>query len=263
MAGSDAADPATKDADTRKADYAASLNPDALRGARIAVLRFLAGYHDGTDAAFDRALAAMKAAGADIVEVSSDAGRGELSAAEIQILLTELKADLNRYLSSTPAAVKTRSLADVIAFNNATPAEMRYFGQDLFEKAQTTTGVADPGYQAAAVKARRLAGAEGIDRWLREHRAVALVAPTGGPAWLTDLATGDHFLGSASEAPAVAGYPHVTVPMGDVMGLPVGLSFIGPAWSEARLISLAYAFEQRTKARKRPGFPLSVTLPDP
>ena len=149
--------------------------------------------------------------------------------------------------------MKTRSLADVIAFNKATPAEMRYFGQDLFEKAQATKGVSDPKYRAAAATAKRLAGPEGIDRWIRENRAVALVAPTGGPAWMTDLATGDHFIGSASEYPAIAGYPHITVPMGEVMGLPVGLSFIGEAFSEARLIGLAYAFEQSTRARTAAG----------
>ncbi len=263
MAGTDAADPATHAADTHKTDYSASLNPHGLRGARIAALRFLAGYHAATDAAFDRALAAMKAAGAEIVDVPSHEGRREMSDAELVVLLTELKDDLNSYLGSTPAAVKTRSLADVIAFNKATPVEMRYFGQDLFEKAQATKGVSDPKYRAAAATAKRLAGPEGIDRWIRENRAVALVAPTGGPAWMTDLATGDHFIGSASEYPAIAGYPHITVPMGEVMGLPVGLSFIGEAFSEARLIGLAYAFEQSTRARLRPGFPLSVAAPLP
>ena len=151
----------------------------------------------------------------------------------------------------------------MIAFNKATPDELRYFGQDLFEKAEASKGLSDPVYVAAAAKAKRLAGPDGIDRLLRERRAVALVAPTGGPAWMTDLATGDHFLGSASEYPAIAGYPHVTVPMGEVMGLPVGLSFIGEAFSEARLIGLAYAFEQHTRARTRPGFPLSVATPLP
>jgi len=263
MAGTDAADPATHASDARKTDYGASLDPDGLRGARIAALRFLAGYHAGTDAAFGRALQTMKAAGAEIVEVASLEGRDELAQAELLVLLTELKTDLNRYLSSTPPAVKTRSLADVIAFNRATPAELRYFGQDLFEKAEASKGLSDPAYVAAAAKAKRLAGPDGIDRLLREHRAVALVAPTGGPAWMTDLTTGDHFLGSASEYPAIAGYPHITVPMGDVMGLPVGLSFIGEAFSEARLIGLAFAFEQRTRARARPGFPPSVATPLP
>jgi amidase len=263
MAGSDPADPATQASDTHKTDYAQSLNPDALRGVRIAALRFLAGYHARTDAVFDAALGVMKAAGAEIVEVASLEGRGELSEAELLVLLTELKTDLNRYLSSTPPEVRTRSLADVIAFNKATPAELRYFGQDLFEKAEASKGLSDPAYIAAAKKVKRLAGTEGLDRLLREHRAAALVAPTGGPAWMTDLATGDHFLGSASAYPAIAGYPHVTVPMGEVMGLPVGLSFIGEAFSETTLIGLAYGFEQRTKARQKPGFQLSAAVPVP
>lgn len=261
MAGTDASDAATKEADARKADYAASLSPEELRGTRIAVLRFLAGYHAATDAVFERAITTMKAAGAEIVEVTALPGQERIGAAELTVLLTELKADLNSYLSSTPAAVTTRTLADVIAFNKATPAETRHFGQELFERAAATKGLADPAYRTAAALAKRLAGPEGIDRLLREHKAAALIAPTLGPAWMTDLVTGDHFLGASTELPAVAGYPHVTVPMGAVSGLPVGLSFIGEAWSEARLIGLAYAFEARARARTPPKYPASLAEP--
>jgi amidase len=261
MAGTDASDAATRDADTHKADYAAALAPEALHGARLVVLRFLAGFHRGTDAMFDRAIATMKSAGAEIVEVADLPGRERIGAAELNILLTELKAGLNAYLSTTPPAVKTRTLADVIAFNHATPAETPYFGQELFEKAEATKGLADPAYRAAASNAKRLAGPLGIDRLLREHKAAALLAPTVGPAWMTDLATGDHFLGGATELPAVAGYPHITVPMGEVMGLPVGVSLIGGAWSEARLIGLAYGFEQRAKARTPPKYLVSLAEP--
>ncbi len=258
MAGHDTLDVATKDADTRRADYPAALERDALRGARLAALRFLGGYHAETDRAFDAALAAMRTAGADIVDVMSFDRRAEVGEAELTVLLTELKSGLNAYLASTPGQVQTRSLADVIAFNRDTPAEMVLFGQDLFERAAATRGLKDPAYAAAAKKARRLAGPEGIDRMLRATGAAALLAPTGGPAWMTDVVNGDHFLGAASELPAVAGYPHVTVPMGVVNGLPVGISFIGGAWSEVRLIGLAYAFEQQTRARTPPLYPPSA-----
>jgi amidase len=259
MAGSDPADPATTDADARKFNYTATLDKNALIGKRIGVLKFLAGYHAGTDAAFARALEEMKAAGATLVDIEKFEHMGEIGKAELPVLLTELKAGLNAYLATTPAAVKTRTLADVIAFNARTPAELALFGQDLFEAAEQTKGLDDAAYLEMAATAKRLAGPEGIDRLLREHGVDALVAPTVGPAWVTDIVTGDHFLGSSSTLPAVAGYPHVTVPMGDVLGLPVGLSFIGEAWSEAKLIALAYAFEQRTKARKPPNYRRTVT----
>jgi amidase len=254
MAGRDPLDTATKDADTRRADYPAALDRNALKGVRLAALRFLGGYHAETDAAFDAAIAALKAAGADVVDVPAFDARADVGAAELTVLLTELKVDLDAYLSSTPREVVTRSLADVIAFNRGTPAETVLFGQELFERAAGTKGLRDPAYLAALEKARRLAGPEGIDRMLRTTSAAALLAPTGGPAWTTDVVNGDHFLGAASELPAVAGYPHITVPMGNVTGLPVGLSFIGGAWSETRLIGLAFAFEQHTRARMPPRY---------
>lgn len=258
MAGSDPADPATKDADKRKSDYTTALDPSALKGKRIGVLSFLKGYHDATDQAFARALDEMKAAGATLVAIEKFKHLDKINEDELPVLLYELKADLNKYLASTPPSVKTRTLEDVIAFNTATPAELALFGQDLFIEAQKTPGLSDAKYLKAAANAKRLAGREGIDRMLKKHRLDALVAPTGGPAWTIDVVTGDHFLGAASTLPAVAGYPHVTVPMGDASGLPVGLSFIGEAWSEAKLLALAYAYEQRTKARKPPRYLRSV-----
>ncbi|MCE9522024.1 MAG: amidase [Alphaproteobacteria bacterium] len=254
MAGSDSSDPATKDADTRKTDYATALDPNALNGKRIGVLKFLTGYHNATDAAFTRAIDEMKTAGADIVEIEKFPGLDKIGADELPVLLTELKAGLNDYLASTPQAVATRTLEDVIAFNNRSPSETALFGQDLFEQAQLTKGLSDPAYLKIAARIKRQAGREGIDRLLKQHKLDALVAPTGGPAWTTDIVTGDHFLGAASTLPAVAGYPHITVPMGQTSGLPVGISFIGAAWSEAKLISLAYAYEQRSHARKPPQY---------
>ncbi len=258
LAGSDPADPATKDADARKADYVAALDAGALKGKRIGALSFLKGYHAATDAAFAEALEQMKLAGAEIVEIDKFKHLDKINETELTVLLSELKTDLNVYLASTPKTVAVRTLEDVLAFNAGTPAEVALFGQDLFEQAQQTKGPKDPAYLKAAATAKRLAAREGIDRLLKDHKLDALVAPTGGPAWTTDVVTGDHFLGAASTLPAVAGYPHITVPMGEATGLPVGISFIGPAWSEAKLIALAYAYEQRTHERKPPRYLRSV-----
>ena len=256
IAGSDPADPATREADARKTDYAAALDAASLKGARIGVMRFSAGFHPQTDAVFEAALArACAPAGAVLVEIKDDPGGKALDDAEQAVLTTEFKVDLEAYLASTsPTRVKTRTLADLIAFNRAHAAEeMPLFGQDLFEAAQTTKGLADPGYLKALATGRRLCGAEGIDRMLAKNGVVALVAPTLAPAWLIDPVLKDHALsGDAGQLAAVAGYPHLTVPMGEVSGLPVGLSFIGPAWSEARLLSLGYAYEQASHARRPP-----------
>ncbi len=258
MAGTDPEDPATAEADARKSDYSKALDAGALAGKRIGVARFLAGYNAGLDAEFARALEVLKAAGATLIEIAAFPNLEAIGEAEFTVLMGALKGDLNAYLASRPRGAGVRTLAEVIAFNAATPAETALFGQTLFEKAEAHPGPADPGYQAALAKAKRLAGPEGIDALLRADALDALVAPTGGPAWRIDVVNGDHFQGSASGLPAVAGYPHVTVPMGAVRGLPVGLSFIGPAWSEARLLALAFAFEQRTKARKPPFYAPSV-----
>ena len=249
MAGSDPADPATKTADAHKADYTKALDPNALKGRRIGVARFLAGYHGATDAAFDAALKQMVEAGAVLVEIKDFPNRKEIGAAEEIVLQTEFKAGLNAYLAKTPDSVKVRSLDDLVAFNKETPAETVYFGQEILEASAKTTGLKDPKYLKAKEAAKRLAGRDGIDRLLAKDKLDAIVAPTGGPAWPTDLITGDHFLGAASSLPAVAGYPHITVPMGEVSGLPIGLSIFGAAWSEAKLIGIAYAYDQRTHLR--------------
>jgi amidase len=254
MAGSDPSDPATVEADARKKDYMAALDPNALQGKRIGVARFLAGYHGATDAAFEQALEDLKEAGAQLVDIASFPARRDMSNAEFVILLAEFKAGLNDYLATSPATVKARTLDDLIAFNAATPAETEFFNQDLFEEAAKAPALTDKTYRDAKATAARLSRKEGIDRMLADNSVVAIVAPTGGPAWTTDLVTGDHFLGSASGLAAVAGYPHITVPMGTVRDLPVGLSFFGAAWSEETLIGLAFAYEQRAKARKTPEF---------
>ncbi len=255
MAGSDPADAATKQADRHKVDYTEALDRQALRGNRIGVMRFEAGFHPETDAVFAHALDMLRKAGATLVEIDKWPGTDAIGDAETAVLLTELKVDMAGYLASTPPAVATRTLADLIAFNQEhADRELSLFGQELFEKGEATKGLDDDGYKAARALSLRLAGADGIDKMLADNKLDGLVAPTAGPAWVVDTVNGDHAAGSASTLPAVAGYPHLTVPMGLVYGLPVGLSFIGPAWSEARLLGFGYAFEQALGFKPRPGF---------
>lgn len=257
LAGSDPADPATREADARKTDYVAALRPDALNGVRIGVLRFATGWHAGVDARFAAALAVLQAQGAVLVDITTSPDRRAISSNEFQVLLSELKADLGTYLASTPATVQVRNLAGLIAFNKANAAaEMGLFGQDTLEKAEATRGLSDPAYLKARETSLRLAGRDGIDKLLAEANVAVLVAPTAAPAWFIDAVNADQSPGGgAGSLAAVAGYPHLTVPMGGVRGLPVGLSFIGPAWSDARLLAYGYAFEQAA-----PGMKLVPTL---
>ncbi len=262
IAGSDPADPATADADRHRTDYAAALDRHALAGKRIGVLRFLAGYHPALDAVFDQALERLRGAGATLVEIPSFDGMDAIGAGEKLVLLTELKTGLADYLASTPKRDQPRTLAALIAFNQAhADRELALFGQELFIKAEATAGLHDPAYLSARADSLRRAGPDGIDRMLSQSKLDALVAPTGPPAWMIDIVDGDNDLGAASTLPAVAGTPHLTVPMGQVAGLPVGLSFLGPAWSEARLLSLGYAFEALRPAGPVPGFQASVGAP--
>ncbi|MFN3668286.1 MAG: amidase [Brevundimonas sp.] len=255
IAGSDPLDPATAEADARKVDYRAALDPNALQGARIGVMRFLLpSYSAETRAEFERALVNLRAAGAEIIEITEAPGDiRQIGEWELTVLLTELKHDLNLYLASTdPAQVRTRTLAEVIAFNAAEPRETVLFGQDLFEAAEATRGLDDPAYVEARVRSLRAAGPEGIDRMMATHRVVALIAPTTSRAWTNDPADDDDMEGSASQLAAVAGYPHLTVPMGFDRGMPVGISFIGGKWEDARILSLGHAYERRTMERRPP-----------
>jgi amidase len=259
IAGTDPADEATAEADDRRVDYVALLQIDALRGARIGVMRFSAGF--GTDAPFEAALAVLRAQGAELVEIRElPIDRQELGRNEIAVLRSELKHDLNAYLATLPPAVQSRTLADLIAFNRAHEAgEMALFGQDTFEQAEATTGF-DEAYRTARETSLRLAGAQGIDKLLRDNNVVALVAPTRPAAWLIDSVHGDTSPGGgpAGSLAAVAGYPHLTVPMGAVRGLPVGLSFIGARWDDARILSLGFAYEQASHKRFAPRFLPSI-----
>jgi amidase len=253
MAGSDPADPATADADRHKVDYANTLSAQSLRGTRIGVMRFAAGF-GGTDPLFEQALQTLRNHGAVLVEIKEFKGRQEIGKNEFQVLLTELKADMNAYLATTPPAVRSRTLADLIQFNRAhASTELALFGQETFEEAEKTKGLADPDYVKARETSYRLAGPEGIDRLLRENNVVALVGPTMPPAWFIDAVTGDRVSGGgAGGLAAVAGYPHLTVPMGLIKGLPIGLSFIGTKWDDARILSLGYAYEQTSMKRADP-----------
>jgi len=243
IAGSDPADPATREADKRKRDYAEGLDANSLKGTRIGVMRFAAGF--GTDTAFETALAILRQKGAILVDIKKFDDK-PIGKNELPVLLTELKADMAKYLKSSPAPIPARSLADLIAYDNAHQTqEMALFGQELFEKAQKTKGLSDPAYKKARSVSFMAAGPNGIDKLLKDNQVIALVGPTMPPAWMIDAVNGDQSSGGgAGSLAAVAGYPHLTVPMGLVKGLPVGLSFIGPRWSEALLLSLGYAYEQ-------------------
>ena len=253
MIAADPADAATAGAGAYKRDYAAALSTSALSGLRVGVIR----PEMTADVAgrYQAALDVLKAAGAVLVEVKQPKLDG-LGEAELLVLQTELKADLDTYLATTPAAVRTRTLDQVIAFNTANAAtEMPFFAQETFEAAAKTKGLNDPAYKAARAKSLRLAGAEGIDAMLKAAGASVLVEPTYGPAWLSEPVYGDQYGGpSSSGLPAVAGYPNLTVPMGLVRGLPVGLSFIATKYGDAAVLGAGYAYEQRAKARVAPRY---------
>lgn len=254
MTGTDPADPATARAPAG-ADFTRGLAAASLKGLRMGVLRKQAGGHAGVNALFDRALADMRAAGAELVEIAWDMPP-EMGRDEFTVLLYELRTDLGSYLKGLPGNPPIRSLADAIAFNKANAStELRWFGQEIFEAAEATTDAAK--YRKARANSLRLAGKDGIDRLLARHKVALLVAPTTGPAWPIDLVTGDHFLGDigAGSPAAIAGYPHLTVPMGAVEGLPVGLSFIGTAWDDARVLAAGAAYERaRTAPLAAPRF---------
>jgi len=253
IAGPDPRDAATAEAGRAPKDYTSFLDEGGLRGARVGVARKYFGFHSGVDKVMEAALAEIKKRGAEVVDPADIPHTGEYDETELTVLLYELKADLNAYLASLGPKAAVKTLADVIAFNEAhRDEEMPYFGQDLFIKAQEKGPLTDLAYVEALARNKRLAALEGIDAVMNKEKLDAIVAPTGGPAWMTDLVDGDHFGGGLSTPPAVAGYPHVTVPAGYVFGLPVGISFVGRAWTEPVLIKLAYAFEQATRARRAP-----------
>lgn len=260
LTGVDARDAATR-ARARHAasDYTTFLNAGALRGTRIGVARAQAGFNPDVDRAFDEAVAAMKDAGAVIVDPASLPTPAALGPAELVVLDYEFKAGLDAYLAARGASVAVKSLAELIAWNDREKArEMPWFGQEIFIRSQKSGPLTDRKYLDARAACLRLTRTQGIDALMAKHRLDAIVLPSNQPAWTTDLLNGDHFTGGDTTYASVAGYPSITVPMGMVHGLPVGMSFIGRAWQEGRLIAFAFAFEQATKARRTPGY--AVTL---
>lgn len=253
LAGVDPRDEATAAAKGHIGDYTTALDPRALKGARIGVARKLAGFHPAVDALLEEALAALRGQGAEIVDPADLPDLDALPSYEV--MLYEFKADLNAYFASLGPEAPVKTLEEAIAFNEAhADREMPYFGQDIFQKAQEKGPLTTPEYREALQTCRRMTRKEGLDAVFGEHRLDALIAPTGAPAWMTDLVNGDHYIGGSSTPAAVSGYPNMTVPMGFVSGLPVGLSFMGLAWTEPKLIGLSYAFEQATKHRRPPRF---------
>lgn len=260
LAGVDSRDAATAEsAGKTPGNYTKFLDPNGLRGARLGVARKYFGFSDPVDALMENVIEEMKRQGAVIVDPADLESFGKFDDTENTVLLYELKADLNAYLASRPGAPV--SLKEIIDFNERNKEkEMPYFGQDLFIKAEAKGPLTSKEYLDALEANHRLTQKEGIDGVMDKFQLDAIIAPTGGPAWITDLANGDHSTGGSSNAAAVAGYPDITVPAGFVFGLPVGISFFGRAWSEPTLFKIAYAFEQATKARKQPQFLPTVKL---
>jgi amidase len=256
LAGVDAEDGATVVVRGKMpTDYTQSLTPGCLKGARIGIVRKYFGFHPAVDEVMAGVLDVLKHEGAVLVDPADIPTLGKFESDEFTVLLYELKHDLNAYLDRVGASAQVHSLKDVIAFNDAhREAEMPYFGQETFLRAEAKGPLTSKEYRTALANCRRLSRREGIDAVMNKHRLDALLAPTDSPAWVTDLVLGDHFVGGSSTAAAVAGYPSITVPAGFVFGLPVGVSFFGRAWSETVLIKLAYGFEQATKVRKKPSY---------
>jgi amidase len=256
MKGADPRDPATARAPRAAVDYSKALNRNALKGARIGVARKrFFGYSPSADRLANAAIATLKEQGAIIVDPADIPTAAQLDECEFEVLLYEFKAGLNSYLKEAGPNAKVRSLEELIAFNESEKArEMPFFGQEIFVSAQKKGPLSSPAYRKALATCTARSRTLGIDAVMAKHRLDAIVAPTGSPAWPIDPVNGDHFLGASSTPAAVAGYPNITVPSGFVHGLPVGISFIGRAWSEAKLLSLAYAYEQATKHRRPPQF---------
>ncbi len=261
MAGADPNDPATAAIPGAIPDYSAGLDPAGLKGKRIGVSRNYFGFHEQVDHVLEEALAAMKDAGAEIIDPANIETKGKTDEAEWELLLYEFKHDLNAYLAGRGPDFPMKTLADLIRFNREhADRVMPFFQQEIFELAEQKGPLTEEAYRKALEHCRLKSRDEGIDATLQKFQLDAIVAPTGGPAWKTDRITGDHFLGGSSAAAAVAGYPSITVPAGTVFGLPVGISFIGTAWQERSLIRMAYAFEQTTRARVAPAFLPTATL---
>lgn len=257
MAGEDANDSASLGSSAHaSSDYTKFLDPNGLRGARIGVVRArYMGFNDDVDKLVADAIDAMKRGGAVIVDPADIPTAGKFDDSEFDVLLYEFKADLNKYLASLGPGAPVKSLADIIAFNEKhRDKEMPWFGQDIMIKAEAKGPLTEKKYLEALAQDLDMSRAKGIDAVMAEHKLDALIAPTGGPAWVTDLLNGDHYTGGYSTPSAVAGYPNINVPIGFISGLPIGLSIFGRQWSEPTLLKIAYSYEQATKMRRTPKF---------
>jgi amidase len=256
LTGVDPRDSATNGSQGKSfTDYSPFCDPNGLKGARIGVARKYFGFSDVVDALMEQSLDAMKKQGTILIDPADIETLGKFDESELLVFMYELKADLNAYLAGLGPNSPVRTLQDIIDFNHRNrQKEMPYFGQDLFLKAEAKGPLTEKAYLDALAKNHQLARTEGIDATMDKYHLDAIVAPTGGPAWLTDLVNGDHVAGGSSNAAAVAGYPNINVTAGFISGLPVGISFFGRPWSEPTLIRLAFAFEQTTKARQSPRF---------
>jgi amidase len=235
-----------------KSDYSVYLRKDGLNGKRIGLLKDELGFSDKVDTLMVQAVAILKAHGAEVVEVKTP--RGGWGGASYQVLLYEFKDGINKYFASLGEKAPVRNLEELIEFNKKDSVELLYFDQKIFEKAQEKGGLESKEYKEALGKILKATREDGIDMLMNENKLDALMAPTGSPAWKTDLILGDHFVGGSSSLAAIAGYPSITVPAGFVQELPVGVSFFGRAWSEPVLIEIAFSFEQATKHRRAPRF---------
>jgi amidase len=257
LAGPDPADPATGGASrpSLPRDYREYLDPAGLRGARVGIARKFFGFDSRVDKLMTAAIEVLKKSGAEVMDPADIPTVGKLGGSEFEVMLYEFKNDLNAYLGALGPQAQVHSLKELIAFNEKNrDREMPFFGQEIFEKSEAKGPLTAAPYRKALDLCRRLARKDGIDAIVRRHRLDALVAPTGGPACLTDLINGDYGSGGSSTFPAIAGYPSITVPAGAVFGLPVGISFFGAAWTEPKLIKIAFAFEQATRHRTTPRF---------
>jgi amidase len=259
LAGFDPKDEITSNSVDKIQDFTQFLDANGLKNARIGVARNFFGFHEKVDILMEEAISIMRSQGAVIIDPASIDAVTELEKYEFDVLLYEFKADLNKYLEGMPEGFKYRTLKDLIYYNETNRnKEMQWFEQEIFMQAEEKGPLSDKAYIEALANIKRLAGKEGIDATMQKYELDAIISPTGGPAWTIDLVNGDHFAGGSSSPAASAGYPAITVPAGFVQGLPVGITFMGTAWSEARLLKLAYGFEQATKHRKAPRFLSSV-----
>jgi amidase len=262
MTGVDSKDPVTEEGKGKgHSDYTQFLDQNGLKGARIGVVRNLFGFDERVDEIIEESIEILRKSGAEIVDPTEISTAKELWESEYEVLLHEFKADLNAYLSQLGPGAPVKSLEEVIEFNVANREKtMPFFGQDILLKAQEKGSLDSKEYVEALEKCRKLARTEGLDPVLKDNKLDAVVAPSGGPAWLTDHVTGDHFSGGSSSLAAVSGYSSITVPAGYIHGLPIGMSFIGGPYQEPVLIRLTYSFEQATSVRNPPEFRTTVEL---